>query len=141
MNRTYIGHGAISPHRLLSAAAEAGPALLGSGEWGRRAPSPPGRRLLASAVGGVAPRGAAVSTERVMLGATARRLASFVLVDARGADDGEPPQQLAGGAAERNHGEAAHDARLDAREPALHALEAERAVVLVGFSEKRAVSF
>ena len=67
-----------------------------------------------------------------MLGAAARRLASVVLVDARGADDGEPPQQLAGGAAERNHGEAAHDARLGAREPALHALEAERAVVLVG---------
>ena len=69
------------------------------------------------------------------LGAAARRLASVVLVDARGADDGETTQQLAGGAAERNDGEAAHDARLGAREPALHALEAERArraVVLVG---------
>ena len=44
-----------------------------------------------------------------MLGAAARRLAGVVLVDARGAGDGEPPQQLAGGAAERNHGEAAHE--------------------------------
>ena len=47
---------------------------------------PPERPL--AAVGGVATRGAAVRTERVVVG-TALRLPCVVLVDARGADDGE----------------------------------------------------
>ena len=77
------------------------------------------------------PRGAAVGTERVVVG-TARRLAGVVLVDARGADDGEPPQHVARGGAERHHREAAHDAGLRARAPRVLALEAEHAVVLLG---------
>ena len=40
----------------------------------------------------------------------ARRLAGVVLVDAWGAYDGEPPQHVARGGAERDHREAAHDA-------------------------------
>ena len=62
----------------------------------------------------------------------ARRLAGVVLVDARGADDGEPPQHVARGGAERHHREAAHDAGLRARAPRVLALEAEHAVVLLG---------
>ena len=43
-----------------------------------------------------------------------RRLPGVVLVDARGADNGQPAQHLARGGAERNHREAAHDTRLGA---------------------------
>ena len=67
-----------------------------------------------------------------MLGAAARRLAGVVLVDARGADDGEPPQHVARGGAEPDHREAAHVAGLRARAPRVLALEAEHAVVLLG---------
>ena len=61
-----------------------------------------------------------------------RGLPGVTLVDARGADDCEPAQHLPRGGAEGGHREAAHDARLRAREPTLLALEAELTVVLVG---------
>ena len=61
-----------------------------------------------------------------------RGLPGVTLVDARGADDREPTQHLPRGGAEGGHREAAHDARLRAREPTLLALEAELTVVLVG---------
>ena len=56
-------------------------------------------------------------------------LPGITLVDARGADDGEPAQHMPRGGAEGSHREAAHDARLRAREPAFLALETELAVV------------
>jgi hypothetical protein len=68
---------------------------------------------------------------------TARRLAGIVLVDARGADNGEPPQHVARGGAERDHRQAAHDAGLRARAPCGLTLEAEaehHAVVLATFT-------
>ena len=68
------------------------------------------------AVGAVAPRGTTIIAKRVVVGA-ARRLAGVVLVDAWGAYDGEPPQHVARGGAERDHREAAHDAGLRARAP------------------------
>ena len=45
---------------------------------------------------GLRPGGAAVRAERVVVG-TALRLTGVVLVDARGGDDGEPPQHVARG--------------------------------------------
>ena len=48
---------------------------------------------LAPTVGGVAPRRPAVRAERVVVGA-ARRLPGVVLVDARGADDGQSAQHV-----------------------------------------------
>ena len=62
-----------------------------------------------------------VRAERVEVGAT-RRLPGVVLVDARGADDGQPAQHVARGGAERDHREAARDTRLRAREPRLSSL-------------------
>ena len=59
-------------------------------------------------------------------------LTGVTLVNARGTDDREPAQHVPRGGAEGGHREAAHDARLRAREPAFLALEAELAVVLVG---------
>ena len=59
------------------------------------------------AVGAAAPRGTTIIAKRVVVGA-ARRLAGVVLVDAWGAYDGEPPQHVARGGAERDHREAAH---------------------------------
>ena len=58
-------------------------------------------------------------------------ISGVTLVDARGADDREPAQHVPRGGAEGGHREAAHDARLRAREPTLLALEAELTVVLV----------
>ena len=60
-----------------------------------------------------------------------RRLPGVVLVDARRAYDGEPAQHVARRRAERDHREAAHDARLRARAPHHLALEAQLAVVLL----------
>ena len=78
------------------------------------------------AVGRAAPRGTTIIAKRVVVGA-ARRLAGVVLVDAWGAYayDGEPPQHVARGGAERDHREAAHDAGLRARAPRVLALEAD----------------
>ena len=45
-------------------------------------------------------------------------LPGVALVNARGADDCEPAQHVPRGGAEGGHREAAHDARLRAREPA-----------------------
>ena len=64
----------------------------------QRAAGPAG--ALAPGLRGVEPRGATIVAECVVVGA-ARRLAGVVLVDARGADDGEPPQHVARGGAER----------------------------------------
>ena len=58
----------------------------------QRAAGPAGAQ--APTVRGVAPRGATIVAECVVVGA-ARRLAGVVLADARGADDGEPPQHVA----------------------------------------------
>ena len=68
------------------------------------------------AVGRAAPRGTTIIAKRVVVGA-ARRLAGVVLVDAWGAYDGEPPQHVARGGAERDHREVAHDAGLRTRAP------------------------
>ena len=57
-----------------------------------------------------------------MVGA-AHRFPGVVLVDARGADDGQTTQHVARSGAERDHREAAHDARLRTREPCLLALD------------------
>ena len=88
------------------------PHLHGATRGGKR----PGaiRVQLAPSVGGVAPWRPAVRAERVEVGA-ARRLPGVVLVDARGADNGQPAQHLARGGAERDHREAAYDTRLGAR--------------------------
>ena len=60
-------------------------------------------------------------------------LPGVTLVDARGADDGEPAQHMLRSGAEGSHREAAHDARLRAREPTSLALEAELTVTIYFF--------
>ena len=93
--------------------------------YGARAAAAGGR---SAPIGGVAPRCTAVRTKGVKVGA-ACGFPGVTLVDARGADDCEPAQHLPRGGAQCSHREAAHDARLRAREPAFLALEAELTVV------------